>query len=61
MPALVAWGGHDKVVPSTCSRHTPASIPGALEAVFAESGHVPHEEEADAFNARLLEFLDTLP
>jgi len=61
LPALIAWGGHDKVMPVALFEQYAGSIPGAVKAVFAGSGHVPHEEEADAFNARLLGFLKTLP
>jgi pimeloyl-ACP methyl ester carboxylesterase len=61
LPALIAWGGHDKVMPIELFEQYVASIPGAVKVIFAESGHVPHEEEAVAFNARLLEFLDRLP
>ena len=61
LPALVAWGEHDKVVPVTLFEQYAGTIPEASRTVFANSGHVPHEEEADSFNARLLEFLDELP
>ena len=60
-PALIVWGGHDQVVPFSLFENYVQSIPGAQKTVFANSGHVPHEEEADAFNARLLDFLDKLP
>ena len=60
-PALIVWGEHDQVVPVLLFENYVQSIPGAQKAVFANSGHVPHEEEADAFNARLLDFLDQLP
>ena len=61
LPALVTWGGHDKVMPVALFEQYAGAIPGARRAVFAGSGHVPHEEEAEAFNARLLEFLATMP
>ena len=60
-PALVAWGGHDAVVPRSGFELYAKSIPGARSIVFENSGHVPHEEEADAFNTRLAEFLGSLP
>ena len=34
---------------------------GAEQAAFPRSGHVPHEEEAAAFNARLRGFLSRIP
>ncbi len=61
LPALVAWGHHDKVMPIDVFEQYAKTIPGASKVVFAESGHVPHEEEAAAFHDRLLAFLDTLP
>jgi pimeloyl-ACP methyl ester carboxylesterase len=61
LPSLVTWGAHDQVVPIALYEQYATTIPNARRTVFANSGHVPHEEEADAFNARLLEFLDELP
>ncbi len=61
MPTLVAWGEHDRVVSTTLYEQYAGSIPGAIKVVFANSGHVPHEEEADDFNLRLLGFLDQRP
>jgi 2-hydroxy-6-oxo-6-(2'-carboxyphenyl)-hexa-2,4-dienoate hydrolase len=57
VPTLVVLGQHDRVVPAQGERYARA-IPGARRVVFAHSGHVPHEEEPEAFNARLIEFLD---
>ena len=61
VPALVAWGGHDQVVPLDVFEQIANAIPNASKSIFADSGHVPHEEQAEAFNARLLEFLDPSP
>ncbi len=61
MPTVVAWGAHDKVVSTTLFEQYAGAIPGAIKVVFANSGHVPHEEEADAFNVRLREFLEKRP
>jgi len=61
LPALVAWGRHDQVVPAELFEKYVSAIPGARKVVFPNSGHVPHEEEAEDFNARLLEFLAELP
>lgn len=61
LPALVAWGGHDSVMPRSGYEAYARSIPGARSFVLTDSGHVPHEEEADAFHARLVEFLGGLP
>ncbi|GAC1468120.1 MAG: alpha/beta fold hydrolase [Isosphaeraceae bacterium] len=61
LPALVAWGQHDGVVPHESFEHYVRSISGSKKVVFLNSGHVPHEEEADEFQSRLREFLDQLP
>lgn len=61
LPTLVTWGEHDAVVPRASFETYARTIPGARSFVFSESGHIPHEEQPDAFNARLNEFLDALP
>ena len=60
LPTLVAWGEHDAVVPRASFESYARSIPGARSFVLSESGHVPHEEQADVFNARLIAYLDAL-
>lgn len=61
IPTLVAWGAHDAVMSHDRFEEYARAIPGAEKVVFSHSGHVPHEEEPDAFNARLLDFLGKLP
>jgi pimeloyl-ACP methyl ester carboxylesterase len=61
VPALVVRGEHDRMIPREAVEAYARLIPGARSAVFAGSGHIPHEEEPVAFNARLRAFLDALP
>ena len=61
VPTLIAVGGHDRMVPPAVAESYAGQIPGAEQAAFPRSGHVPHEEEAAAFNARLRDFLRRIP
>ena len=61
MPVLLVWGRHDRVVPTALFDLYVKTIPNVQTAMFENSAHLPHEEEPDAFNARLLAFLDSLP
>ena len=58
--ALVVHREQD-MIPLADAQAVADAIPGAVRTVFPESGHVPHEEESAAFNARLLEFLEKIP
>ena len=58
-PTLIVWGRHDKVIPLTTSDAF-LEIPGSRRVVFEQSGHLPHEEESERFNALLSEFVATL-
>ena len=56
IPVLIVWGDADAVIPvahAHAARHTSQC---RLE-VFAESGHCPHIERADAFNQLVQSFL----
>jgi len=61
LPTLVGVGAFDKVLPPDAADEYLNGIAGARREVFARSGHVPHEEEPAAFNARLREFLAEIP
>ncbi|MDD5040053.1 MAG: alpha/beta hydrolase [Patescibacteria group bacterium] len=56
-PMLVVWGANDAVVPVETGEQLHASLPDAEWTVFSNSGHLPMEERADAFNKRIIEFL----
>jgi pimeloyl-ACP methyl ester carboxylesterase len=55
-PALIVWGRHDRVIPVATADYFASELPGARRVIFEDSGHVPHEEEAEAFNTLLAEF-----
>ena len=60
VPTLVAFGGDDKATPPEAGRWIASQIPGARLEIFEASSHVPFLEEAEAFDAALQAFLDTL-
>ena len=55
-PTLLAWGEHDRLAPLLCAEAWRTEIPGARLVTFAQSGHVPHLEEAAAVAAAVTEF-----
>ena len=61
VPALIVWGRHDRVLPVRLADDFARELPRARKVVFEKSGHMPHEEEADAFNALLSEFAASIP
>jgi pimeloyl-ACP methyl ester carboxylesterase len=56
IPVLVIWGKHDRILPFRLADDYVKAIPGARLLVFENSGHLPQEEEPEAFNARVVEF-----
>ncbi len=58
-PALIVWGRHDRIIPVGMADYFTRELPKARKVIFEKSGHMPHVEEADAFNALMLEFLET--
>src|SRR2546430_9355730 len=56
VPVLVAWGVAAAVIPATHAQEVERTSSGRLE-VFADCGHCPHIERADAFNQLTLTFL----
>jgi len=61
LPVMVIAGEHD--IATTPERMTlyRDGIPGAKMDIVPNAGHMPYVEEAEAFNAVLAEFLDSLP
>ena len=53
VPTAVLHGKHDAVLPLAHGEDLAKKIPGAKLTVFAESGHAPHLEEPEVFNAAL--------
>jgi pimeloyl-ACP methyl ester carboxylesterase len=58
MPILVVWGAKAKIVPASDADRFKELNQSARIAVAADSGLLPHEEEAAWFNSTVLEFLD---
>jgi pimeloyl-ACP methyl ester carboxylesterase len=44
-PALILWGGKDRLVPPTVGAQFERLLPGSRRVVFDDLGHVPHEED----------------
>jgi pimeloyl-ACP methyl ester carboxylesterase len=55
-PALIVWGRHDRIIPVAMADFFSRELPAARKVVFEKSGHMPHVEEAEGFNALLIEF-----
>ena len=55
-PVLVVWGEADAVIPVSHAQEAKRAPQSRLE-IFANSGHCPHIERADAFNQMVQSFL----
>jgi len=60
-PALVALGKFDFTVPPTVWENRPVPFQHFTKVVFDSSGHTPQLEQPAAFDARVEEWLATLP
>jgi pimeloyl-ACP methyl ester carboxylesterase len=58
VPALVLWGAHDEIIRPAVGRAAAARIPQAEFVLLANSGHLPMEEEPEAFLKTVLPFLE---
>jgi pimeloyl-ACP methyl ester carboxylesterase len=58
VPALVIWGAHDELIAPEVGRRAAKRMPHAEFVLFDKSGHLPMEEEPEAFLAAVLPFLD---
>ena len=56
-PVLICAGGADANAPAKTMRSMASKIPGAHYFELETAGHMLHQEQPDAFNSRLLEFL----
>ena len=56
-PIFLALGRHDYVVPPVLWDDLRGQYDTMVEAVFDRSGHLPHLEEQDLFDERILEWL----
>jgi pimeloyl-ACP methyl ester carboxylesterase len=57
VPTLVIHGEQDKVVPLATARQLAASIPTAALVILPNAGHVSNQEQPEAFNAAIRNFL----
>jgi pimeloyl-ACP methyl ester carboxylesterase len=56
-PTLLIWKRHDLYLPISIARRAVKLIPGAQLEVLPGYGHAPHQQNSDAFNRLLLDFL----
>jgi pimeloyl-ACP methyl ester carboxylesterase len=59
-PTLIVHGGRSELYGEDTADHLVAALPDARAVRFENSGHAPHLEEPDLFNATLKEFADRL-
>ncbi|MCU0463966.1 MAG: alpha/beta hydrolase [Anaerolineae bacterium] len=57
LPVFLQWGENDTWVPLVIGEAVAARVDGAILATYPETGHIPMEEQIDAFNADLLDWL----
>ena len=60
-PLLLIWGQRDRLVPVQVAQQVCRLRPELPLTLLPGSGHCPHDEHADAFNAALLHWLGQLP
>ena len=58
-PTLVVHGAHSHLYGADTAGHLVAALPNARAVAFDRSGHAPHLEQPDLFNATLREFAAT--
>jgi pimeloyl-ACP methyl ester carboxylesterase len=57
-PTLIIWKRHDPYLPLSIARRAEALITGSHLVVLPGYGHAPHEQNREAFNRLLLDYLD---
>jgi len=60
VPTLLICGEDDKMTPPDLSRYMSENIPGAKLAVIGDAGHFVMQENADAFNGVLKDFIQLI-
>ena len=60
-PLLLIWGLEDRLVPVLVAEQVGRLRPDLPLELIEGSGHCPHDEHPDAFNALLLQWLAQLP
>jgi pimeloyl-ACP methyl ester carboxylesterase len=61
IPILVITGSDDTIVPTETTINLAGQIPGAKLVVIDEAGHIPHEEQPEAFLQAVQAFVAGLP
>jgi pimeloyl-ACP methyl ester carboxylesterase len=59
-PTLIVHGGRSELYGDDTASHLVAALPHARAIRFEQSGHAPHLEEPELFNATLQDFADRL-
>ena len=57
---LLLWGERDPVFPAADGQRLAAAMPNASLRIIPGAGHLPHEEQPEAVNTALLEFLGSV-
>jgi len=56
-PALILWGGRDRLIPPAHARRFATDIKGSTLVMFDDLGHVPHAEDPQRTVAGVQQFL----
>ena len=56
-PTMIVWGRRDRFIPVEHGIQAHELIRGSRLEIFDQSGHFPHEHEAERFTEVLLEFI----
>jgi pimeloyl-ACP methyl ester carboxylesterase len=57
-PVLLIWGKHDRTVPFKLSYKVRAALPKSEFLAVENAGHIPHYEQPESINRRLIRFLN---
>jgi pimeloyl-[acyl-carrier protein] methyl ester esterase len=60
-PTVIVHGAHSQLYGSATAEHLAAALPHARAVPFPSSGHAPHLEEPERFNALVHDFAASLP
>ena len=61
LPTIVVHGVHSQLYGAATAEHLVAALPNARAVPFPRSGHAPHLEEPERFNALVKDFAAELP
>ena len=59
-PVLVITGDDDRIVPTRDSVQLAGKLPNASLQVIQNAGHLPHEEQPEAFMEAFISFINTI-